>query len=50
MKCIYGHNKEYTGTIIQFIVVGADVRVIVVNSISNTVSVEPLHILKITKL
>lgn len=22
MKCIYGYNKEYTGTIIQFVVVG----------------------------
>ena len=50
MKCIYGHNKEYTGTIIQFVVVGADVRAIVMNSISKRVSVEPLHILTITKL
>lgn len=50
MKCIYGHNKEYTGTIIQFVVVGTDVRAIVMNSISKRVSVEPLHILIITKL
>lgn len=50
MKCIYGYNKEYTGTIIQFVVVGTDVRALVMNSKSRTVSVEPLHILTITRL
>lgn len=50
MKCIYGYNREYTGTIIQFVVVGTDVRALVMNSISKRVSVEPLHTLIITKL
>ena len=50
MKCIYGYNKEYTGTIIRLVMVGTDIKALVMNSISKRVSVEPLHTLIITKL
>nr|DAJ06905.1 MAG TPA: hypothetical protein [Caudoviricetes sp.] len=50
LKCKYGFSFKYTGTILNFIVVDGDVRAIVCNSKTGSVTIQPLHIITIVDL
>lgn len=50
LKCKYGYHLEYTGIILDFIVVDGGVRAIICNSNTGNVTIQPLHIITILDL
>lgn len=50
IKCKYGYSLEYSGIILDFIVMDGGVRAIICNSNTGSVTIQPLHIITILDL
>lgn len=50
LKCKYGYHLEYTGIVLDFIVVDGNVLAVICNSDNRSVTIQPLHIITILDL
>lgn len=50
LKCKYGYHLEYTGIVLDFIVVDRNVRAVVCSTDTGCVTIQPLHIITILAL